>query len=167
MITVLYWVTVIIALTIVQRYFICPILYWIGAILDDFNCSAMRGDKWWFSSLHSKVKDFISYRKDQTDGYIQYENTRWFPFIGILYALLYFVVNLIGTIFTWASIMIRSIITPIIIFIYKYIINPVFNFIKKVFIKIIKIVHFYAIKDIMDDFFKKVTTKILNIKLND
>ena len=59
MITVLYWVAVIIALTIVQRYFICPILYWIGAILDDFNCSAMCGDKWWFSSLHSKTVKYI------------------------------------------------------------------------------------------------------------
>ena len=168
MITVLYWVTVIIALTIVQRYFICPILYWVGAILDDFNCSAMWRNKWWFSHLHSKtVKDFINYRKDQTDGYIQYENTRWFPFIGILYALLYFVVNLIGTIFTWALIMIRSIITPIIIFIYNHIVDPVFNFIKKIFIKIIKIVHFYTIKDIINDFYEKVTTKILNIKLND
>lgn len=168
MITVLYWVAVIIALTIVQRYFICPILYWIGAILDDFNCSAMWGDKWWFSSLHSKtVKDFISYRKDQTDGYIQYENTRWFPFIGILYELLYLVVILISTIFVWVLIMIRSIIIPIIIFIYNYIIDPIFNFINKIFAKIIKIVHFYVIKDIMNDFYEKVTTKILNIKLND
>ena len=58
-------IAVIIALTIVHRYFICPILYWIGFILDDFNCSAMLDDKWWFSSFHSKtVKDFISYRKD-------------------------------------------------------------------------------------------------------
>ena len=95
------------------------------------------------------------------------KKTRWFPFISILYALSYFVVMLIGAIFVWALIMIRYIITPIIIFIYKHIINPIFNFIKKVFIKIIKIVHFYAIKDIVNDFYKKVTTKILNIKLND
>ena len=71
------------------------------------------------------------------------KKTRWFPFISIPYALLYLVVMLIGAIFVWVLIMIRYIITPIIIFIYKHIINPIFNFIKKVFIKTIKIVHFY------------------------
>ena len=59
------------------------------------------------------------------------KKTRWFPFISILYALLYFVVMLIGTIFVWVFIIIRYIIIPIIMFIYNYIIDPVFRFIKK------------------------------------
>lgn len=60
------------------------------------------------------------------------KKTRWFPFISsIPYALLYFVVMLIGTIFVWVFIMIRYIIIPIIIFIYNHIIYPVFRFIKK------------------------------------
>lgn len=168
MITVLYWIVGIIVLTIVQRYFICPILYWTGVILDDFNGSALCGDKWWFSRLHSKtVKDFINYRKERTEGYNQYECLRWIPFVGILCELLYLVAILISTIIVWELLIIKNIIVPIIIFIYDHIIDPIFNFIKNIFIKTIKIANLYVIRDIVNDFYNKVTTKILNIKLND
>ena len=83
------------------------------------------------------------------------KKTIWFPFICIFHALLYLVVILIGTIFVWVFIMIRFIIIPIIIFIYNHIIDPIFNFINKIFAKIIKIVHFYTIKDTINDFYKK------------
>lgn len=167
MITVLYWIIVIIALTIVQRYFIYPILYWSGAILDDFNCSALGGDKWWFSRVHSKtVKDFINYRKEQTALYAQYEYMRWIPFIGILCGLLYLAVILIGTIFVWLYIIIMSIIIPIIIFIYDYIIAPFFSFIKKIIIKICHLLGLNKLSNNVNGFHNRFVEKILNINLH-
>ena len=157
MITILYLATVIIALTIVQRYFIHPILYWTGAILDDFNCSAWGGDKWWFSRVHSKtVKDFINYRKEQTALYAQYECTRWIPFIGILCGSLYLAVILITTIFVWWFIIMMNIIISII---------PIFSFIKKIIIKVWHILRLNKLYNNVSGFRNQFAKKILNINL--
>jgi len=158
MITVLYWIIVIIALTIVQRYFIYPILYWTGAILDDFNCSALSGDKWWFSRVHSKtVKDFINYRKEQTEGYNQYECLRYVPLFGIFCGLLYLAVILMATVFVWLFIIMMNIIISII---------PIFSFIKKIIIKVWYILRLNKLYNNVSGFHNRFAEKILNINLH-
>ncbi len=165
MIDIIFLILIIVGVTLVGRYIICPILYWAGAILDDFNCSFINNGKWWFDRNHSKtIRDFIEWRKN-TDGYEQLTILQYIPFVGIIDEMLYLGCILICTMFIFMLMILKFIIIPSVDFVWKSILRPIFVFIKKVLIKICNILHLYYISEIFKDFHNRVIEKLLNIKL--
>ena len=166
MITFLNFALIIIGVTLIGRYIVCPMLYWTGAILDDFNCSFLVGNgKWWFDRNNSKtIRDFIESRKN-TDGYEQLKLVQYLPFIGIICEMIYLCSILLCTVFIFILMLLKFAIIPTVDFTWDNILIPTFAFIKKVFIKICDILHLYYISSLFKDFHNKVTEKLLNIKL--
>ena len=166
MITFLNFALIIIGVTLIGRYIICPILYWTGAILDDFNCSFLVGNgKWWFDKYNSKtIRDFIESRKN-TDGYEQLTIVQYIPFVGIISEIFYLACILICTVFIFMLMILKFIIIPTVDFTWDNILIPTFAFIKKVLIKICDILHLYYISEIFKNFHNRVIEKLLNIKL--
>jgi len=169
MINILLWfVSIAVGLTIisiVQRYTIMPIIYWTGAILDEFNCSVMDGDSWWFSSRNKTIKDFIYKRKNHTDGYEYYETIRWIPVIGILGQFAWFIMILLGTIGTWIILFIKyCIIYPIIYL--QDVTKPTLRNVKNHLVKYCNIFKLNKLSNILSNWNKEVTQRFLNIKLH-
>lgn len=153
-----------ILVSVIGRYMICPPLYWIGAILDEFNTSCMNGEGWWFEKRVNTIKDFIKYRYN-TDGYSQYESIRWVPILGIISCLLYLLFIIIATIFVFILQIISHIIIPIMDFIWKYILSPTFKFIYNISIKFFELIRLNKIAYIIQNFNKCVIDKFMNTKV--
>ena len=169
MINFLLWfagiVISLVIISIIQRYTIIPIIYWTGAILDEFNCSVMQHDSWWFSNRNKTIKDFIYDRKNHTEGYEYYETARWVPVIGILGQLSWFAIVLLGTIGTWIILFIKYCIAYPIIYL-QDVTKPVLQNVKNYLIKICNIFYLKKLSNILSNWNIEVTQRFLNIKLH-
>lgn len=148
---------------LIQRYILCPIIYWSGAVLDEFNSSVFDEHKWWFNEYTSKtLKEFYNYRKT-TEGYDMYRTGRWFPVLGLFAVLLYFVGIFLSSIFYLIALFLFEISPFILKFIDKT--RPLCNFIKTFTCKILSFFRTNVLINFIRTYYNKMVDYIINIKL--
>jgi len=143
---------------IAHRYILCPVIYWIAAVLDEFKTSFSYNGKYWFHPYNYTVNDFIEEQKN-TPSYDFYTLYRWVPPFGIVGVLLYLMYIVVITNILY---FIAYIIVNIFMLLWDYILFPTCKY-------IIKILKFLNIITIIKEIIKqknKLTDKILNIKLH-
>ena len=143
---------------IAHRYILCPVIYWIAAVLDEFKTSFSYTGKYWFQPCNHTINDFVE-RQKNICAYNFYIFYRWVPPVGIICMLLYLMYIIVITNILY---FIAYIIVNIFTLLWDYILFPICKY-------IIKILKFLNIITIIKEIIKqknKLTNKILNIKLH-
>lgn len=145
--------------------YVSEILYWIFAVIDEFDSSAFDNEGWWFKKEDPTLRDFIYRRIYHTDFYGSFDSIKWIPFYNIVNIGLYVVSVICETLCLIFIKIMQYVVLPIMSFICLKMIVPSLTWIKNLLVKTFQELHLYSIATLIKEFKTRVIDKILDFNL--